>query len=404
MLSDPIEHRAPRCLWLTLADPEPRHNGQYVYSGGLIDAVIEAGAEVEVLGLSRPESQRCNGWREPHVVWWLPPKRPLSRWVSLASRLPHMAHRCFTSRTRDILDDLLARGKWDGIVFDSLSTAWALPRIMKRYADRTNRPKMLYVSHNHEESVRNRVADNQEHFLKRQAGRLDAYKASRLERDLVDAVDVVTAITPEDLSLYRRRNRHKPMEVLTPGYHGHRVASRRITTALPRRAIMVGSFDWIAKRMNLEEFVAVADPLFAEGGVELQAVGSAEEAFLDRLRRTVTASSFTGTVEDVTPYISDARVAIVPERNGGGFKLKLLEFVFNRIPVFGLTDAFAGVPLRHGESAMMFPDHAALAHGVREMIDDIDLLNRLQERAYEACRDRFDWSTRGRQVLAAIAA
>lgn len=402
MLSDERTSRPPRCLWLTMADPEPRHNGQYVFSGGLIDAVIEAGAEVEVLGLARPESQRCNGWREPHVVWWLPPNRPLSRWVSLASRLPHIAHRCFTSRTRSILDDLLARGDWDGIVFDSISGAWALPRIMRRYANQNHRPRLVYISHNHEESLRSRVADSQAHFLKRQASRLDAYKVSRLERHLIDTVDLVTAITPEDLSLYRQRRQDKPMDVLTPGYHGRRVAARRITASLPRRAVIVGSFDWIAKRMNLEEFVTVADPLFAAGGVELQAVGSAEESFLDRLRRVVTASSFTGTVDDVTGYMNDARVAIVPERNGGGFKLKLLEYVFNRIPVFGLTESFAGVPLRHGDSAMMFPDHAALAKGVLEMIDDVDLLNHLQERAFEVCRDRFDWSTRGRKILAAL--
>ena len=31
---------------------------------------------------------------------------------------------------------------------------------------------------------------------------------------------------------------------------------------------------------------------------------------------------------------------------------------------------------------MLYPDHAALAHGVLEAIDDVDRLNRLQERAF----------------------
>src|SRR5690348_2194999 len=86
----PSESGQPRmrCLWLTLADPEPRHNGQYVYSGGLIDSVAATGSEIEVLGLRRPDSPRCNGARDEHVVWWLPgePLDPLqSRWGSLAS-------------------------------------------------------------------------------------------------------------------------------------------------------------------------------------------------------------------------------------------------------------------------------------------------------------------------------
>jgi len=99
-----------RCLWLTLADPEPRHNGQYVYSGGLIDSVAATGSEIEVLGLRRPESRRSNGTRDEHVVWWLPgdPLDPLhSQWASLASWLPHIAYRCRTPAMRRVLRDLL---------------------------------------------------------------------------------------------------------------------------------------------------------------------------------------------------------------------------------------------------------------------------------------------------------
>src|SRR5512146_2330044 len=48
----PTDCGVMHCLWLTLADPEPRHNGQFVYSGGLIDA-LAAEVDVTVLGLAR---------------------------------------------------------------------------------------------------------------------------------------------------------------------------------------------------------------------------------------------------------------------------------------------------------------------------------------------------------------
>ena len=395
-----------RCLWLTLADPDPRHNGQYVYSGGLIDSVAATGTDIEVLGLRRPESLRCSGARDDHVVWWLPggPLDPLqSHWGSLTSPLPHIAYRCRTAAMRRELDGLLQRGGWDAIVFDGISVGWALAPVLAHCGGRADRPRLIYISHNHEESVRAQIAEGLRPFLRRQAVRYDALKVSRLERELVDGVDFVTAITPEDFSLYRRRRCDKPMGVLTPGYRGRRLKQRQISSDMPRRAVIVGSFDWIAKRMNVEEFVDVADPLFAEWRAELQVVGSAEETFLARLRERTVATAFTGTVPDVTRYMDDARIAIVPERNGGGFKLKVLEYVFNRIPVFALNGSFAGVPLRHNESVMLFPDPASLAHGVLEAIDDVDRLNRLQENAYAACRDDFDWASRGRQVLSAIA-
>ncbi|MBV8166042.1 MAG: hypothetical protein JO021_04565, partial [Alphaproteobacteria bacterium] len=101
-----------------MADPEPRHNGQYVYSGGLIDSLAAAGSHVEVLGLSRAESAHANGSRSSKVVWWLPEDTPHSRWGSLASTLPNIAYRCRTSGMRRMLAKLLRRDDWDGIVFD----------------------------------------------------------------------------------------------------------------------------------------------------------------------------------------------------------------------------------------------------------------------------------------------
>ncbi|MCW5568598.1 MAG: glycosyltransferase [Dokdonella sp.] len=373
-----------------------------VYSGGLIDAIARAGTDIEVVGLGRDESPRRNGCRDAHIVWWLAEHRPLSHWGSLASSLPHMAYRCRTAEMRRHLDDLLAKDDWDGIVFDGLSVGWALPQIRAHYAGRTARPRLIYVSHNHEESLRTRIAIRQGQFLKRQVVRLDALKVSRLERDLVDAVDLVTAITAEDCSLYQERRPAKPIEVLTPGYQGRRVPTRRITADLPRRAIIIGSFDWIAKRMNLEEFVGVADPLFAAHGAELQVIGSGDESFLAGLRKRALASSFTGTVDELDGYMDEARIAIVPELNGGGFKLKVLEYVFNRLPIFGLAGSVAGVPLVPNESIMLYADHAALARGVLDAMDDLELLNHIQQQAYTACIGKFDWASRGKWLRSAL--
>ena len=60
------------------------------------------------------------------------------------------------------------------------------------------------------------------------------------------------------------------------------------------------------------------------------------------------------------------------------------------------------MPLRHGDSIMLYPDHEALARGILTALDDLDLLNRLQENAFIACRDVFDWPRRGRMLYDAL--
>ncbi|MDE2228396.1 MAG: glycosyltransferase [Alphaproteobacteria bacterium] len=393
-----------RFLWLTLADPTPEYNGQYLYSGGLIDAIAGAGAEVVVVGLARLDSQRHDGARDGRVLWRLAADKPLSPRASLTSRLPNMAKRCTTPTMRRMLDEVLAGADFDTVVFDGISAGWALRRVTSRWPRRRKRPKIVYVSHNHESSLRKALAENHPGFLKRHGLKLDAYKVTRLERALVAEADLVTAITPEDHALYGAEWPRKRIEVLTPGYRGRAISERQITPDLPRRAVVVGSFDWIAKRLNIEEFINVADPIFAAHGVELEVVGSGDRAFFDQMQKSVVATHFTGTVDRVDRYMESARIAIVPERNGGGFKLKVLEYIFNRTPIFALEGSVAGVPLERDDSIQLYPDQRALATGVWRAIDDLGRLNRLQNRAFERCRDAFDWPSRGRHFLAAVSA
>ena len=76
----------------------------------------------------------------------------------------------------------------------------------------------------------------------------DAVKARRLERRIATEVDLLTAITPEDAALFAVRRDKKPVVVLPPGYGGRRLPRRQITSSVPRRAVVVGSFDWVASR------------------------------------------------------------------------------------------------------------------------------------------------------------
>src|SRR3546814_14578581 len=86
---------------------------------------------------------------------------------------------------------------------------------------------------------------------------------------------------------------------MPPGYDGRRVAERRITGEIPRRAIIVGSFQWIAKQMSLRDFVMAADPLFAAAGAELEIVGSGDPRFFEGLRAGLRATPLVGRVDSV---------------------------------------------------------------------------------------------------------
>ena len=322
----------------------------------------------------------------------------------MLSTLPHMASRASTAPLRRLLSDRLEQ-KWDAIVFDGLSAGWAVDGVAEHLRKHVLRPKIAYIAHNHEPSLRKEVACSHPPGPMRAALTYDALKVRRLERRIISLANLVTAITPEDRQLYAAQWPGTAISVLKPGYRGIAPAGGTpIGRDRPRRAVIVGSFDWVAKRRNLQEFLAVADPLVAASGVQLQVVGSADPPFLDRMRRHAMATEFTGKVDDIDRYMDQARMALVPELHGGGFKLKVLDYVFRRLPILAIHGSVAGMPLTHDESILYFRDHLSLAQGVVRVIDDFDRLNGLQESAIGRCHDQFDWGNRGAELRDMLAA
>ncbi|KJV09364.1 hypothetical protein VZ95_11970 [Elstera litoralis] len=297
----------------------------------------------------------------------------------------------------------MARQDWDAVVIDYVTMGWTLPLLMET-ARTTERPlRLVYVAHNHEASLR-RLAYRHSNAAAalRLAQRIDGARIAALEHRLLATVDCVTVTTAADLALFETDAPQQRYHILVPGYDGPELAERGLTAETPRRVVVVGSFDWIAKQQNLAEFLEAAAPL-ADHGIGIDIVGSGPPDLLAKWRQRFPYATIHGRVDAVEPYLQGARISLVPERTGGGFKLKVLNAVFQHCPVFGIAGSITQVPLAEGRSVRLFPDFPTLVHGIIQDIDNLDGLNALHTAAYAACRDHFHWSDRGKSLRRVLA-
>jgi hypothetical protein len=372
--------------------PHPPSYGKLLYSAGLTEALAATGAQVVGVGLVRESDPRPLPATQTRWHAVEAPRRGRIR--SLGSRYPSMTHA--TVGLRPAVAALLAGGEWDVVVVDHLETAWVADLAAEG-------PPVVYVAHNHEASVRTAAARASAGRADRRAVlRLEAAKAARLERRLIARAALVVAITDGDAARFGADARDTRVVVLTPGYAGPRVESRTIDARTPRQATIVTSLDWHVKQANLQALLAVADPVFAAAGVRLLVAGDAPSGLLDIVARTCRATTMLGRVDDLGPLLADTRVAIVAEPLGGGFKLKVLDFVHRRVPIVAIEGSIDGVPLTHPSELLTFPDASALACGVVDVVDDFDRLNRLQRAAFARCDGSFDWAERGVRLAAAL--
>lgn len=389
-----------RCLWVTRLVPYPPFvGGDATYSARLIESLAMAGVELTVL---------ChdNGGPPPPATsdakWVIVPFRDRGAARSLFGRTPAIVYRFSTPRIRRALDVLLRERSWDAVLIDNLAVVGALD-LGRRTWSKDRATLLVYVSHNHEETVRKQLAASApRRSPKRLALRWDAVKTAPIERGLVNAADLVTVNTDYDADLYRRHAPDQRYLVLTPGYDGSAVGGRMIEAQTPRRITLLGSYAWFAKQLNLWRFLEAGAGPLARAGIGIDIVGWTPDDFANRLRGSFPDVTVTGPVDRVEPFLARTRLGIVAEEIGGGFKHKVLRYVFNRVPVASLAGSVAGTPLVAGQSILEFPDLSRLVAGVIETIDDLARLNAVQEAAFRACEGRFAWADRGRALAEAM--
>jgi glycosyltransferase involved in cell wall biosynthesis len=388
-----------RGLWIARAVPFPLDTGDRIYTARLVQAVADAGVDLTFTGFaSQPAHAPPSDWP---VRWSVVPGAPHGTARALASTMPLVAASHATPAYRRHIAQL-AEQDWDFVVFDQYGTAWAMEPFLRRRGS-GHRPLLVHVAHDHEASVyASLVRGFRGSTLKRLGLWQNWLKTGRIERHIARTVDLVTAITTEDAARFAADAPQTASVVLTPGYDGAVSQRTVIDAAVPRNVVMVGNYKWVAKSENLRQFVAAADAAFHAKGITLHVVGSMSDSLADELRRSTRATVLHGFVDDIAPHFANARMAVVPEEMGGGFKLKFLDYIFGRVAVASLTHATAGLPEAIRQAMVLRADVTSLVQAIIDCIDDTAGLTALQEAALTAARARYRWEDRGRDLLDAI--
>ena len=393
----------PHCLWLARTIPLPLNTGDNVYTARLAQALAAAGASVTFVGTLSPAASPLQPEEalERRIVWSIVPGRPNPTALGLVSRFPLVAARFGTRSYAQHLGAMLRGHDFDAVILDQYAMVWAIEQIERSKRHRA-RPLVVYIAHNFETKLAADIACNFHGSRYRKAAlHANARKTANAELTLARAADMVVTLTADDAQESARLSPNVKL-VLPPGYDKPHMPERQIVQATPRRVAIVGSFRWTPKQMNLTSFLEAADPIFQNAGVGLDVVGEMPDALRKAWEPRVTATKFHGFVDDLGEFLAARRMGLVIEETGGGFKLKALDYIFNRVPIAAISGSVAGLPLTPGLHYLSFESMRELAEGIVAAIDDLARLNSLQRVAYERCTTAFDWSDRGRTLCTAI--
>ncbi len=193
----------------------------------------------------------------------------------------------------------------------------------------------VFISHNVETQLSYSTYIYQKNPIKKLAYYLDYIKTKYYEKKFISQYDCITTICDVDKELFTKIFPNKKIEVLPPIID---IDNCKISTDhIEDKFIICGAFHWGPKYVNLKLLLSSANiGKYNESGHELMIVGRANKKDVDYVNKNYPGVHMTGFVESVVPYYEKARIAIVPELVGGGFKLKIAEAVQYSKPIVAI--------------------------------------------------------------------
>jgi glycosyltransferase involved in cell wall biosynthesis len=226
-------------------------------------------------------------------------------------------------------------------------------------------------------------------------------KIRHYEARLFKLFDLVTVVSEQDRTacLKNLPGYRGPIAIIPNGVDcAHHQPG--LTEVCPNTLVYNGSLTYSANYDAIQYFLAEIFPIIKKeiSDVTLSITGSTQGVNLSGLK--LDDSVFlTGYVEDVRPPVATSTACIIPIRQGGGTRLKILEAMALGTPVVSTSKGAEGLDLTPGEHLLTADNPRAFAAQVIRLLRQPDLQQRLARQARQRVEREYDWQKIGQRFV-----
>jgi glycosyltransferase involved in cell wall biosynthesis len=226
-------------------------------------------------------------------------------------------------------------------------------------------------------------------------------KQRAYESRILRRFDLVTMVSKQDqlATLQVLRNHETKVEVVPNGVD---CRHNRPGLSRPRSKHLVfnGSLTFGANYDAMQYFLRKIYPLIRQDmpGVSLTITGATNGVDLDGLELDESVQ-FSGFVDDIRYEMSKATVCVVPVRQGGGTRLKILEAMALGIAVVATTKGAEGFTAVDGEHLLLADDPKTFTNRTMELLCNDFLRQRVTANARRLVEERYDWAQIGKRFV-----
>jgi glycosyltransferase involved in cell wall biosynthesis len=207
---------------------------------------------------------------------------------------------------------------------------------------------------------------------------------------------MVMAVSPRDQQLFCKDLQGTPIVVIPNGVDTDYFTPQNPRPEKDRTIIFTGAMNYYPNHHAAKNFIKSIFPLIQNSipDVQLVIVGAnPPQSLLDLASSQVI---ITGRVPDVRPWLSQAQIAVVPIRVGGGTRLKILEAMAMNIPVISTSVGCEGLDVKNGKNILIADDDKHFAKSVVNLLTNREIRVSLSEQGYALVMEQYRWDSIGR--------
>lgn len=382
-----------RVLFLGAWFPFPADNGSKIRVYHLLRAVGEK-HEVTLVSLafgsSRPEqfSTLCQA---VYPIFYNPFVRPrLFQWLRYFSLSPIMA--LPIRAMNQVVNELLNTSAFDVVI--------ASTEVVARYALRFQIPRIL-EEHNSLSRLMQERYEAEGSYIQRTSHWVAWQKAQFYEQRLFQQFDQVVMVSERDRQMSQQLVAKYPGRVqCVPNGVDCEHNRPGLAVPIPNTLIFNGSLTYQANYDAIDYFLQTIYPLIqtAIPNVSLTITGSTDGVPLEKLKTDNTVH-FTNYLADVRPAVAQSWICVVPLRQGGGTRLKILEAMALGTPVVATSKGAEGLDLKPNKHILIADKPETFACTVIQLLQNTPLCQTLATNGRQLVETHYNWQAIGQQFL-----
>lgn len=384
-----------RILFLSRWYPYPADNGSKIRVFNLIKELARSHEITLISFAAAPVSPEDTAamrayCAEVHSVVYKPfqPKSTKSM-AGFLSRKPRSLVDCYSEEFQQLVNTAVQQTQYDLVIASQIEMALYTTAL-------THIPKILEeieISIFYDKFVK------EQRPLKRLRHRLTWEKWAGFLADTLRTYDGCTVVSdPEVAPIHRALPGYEPIAVIPNGADIARFTGD-FGAPQPNTLVYTGALTYHVNFDAMQFFLRDIFPLIQQAvpDVKLYIAGRLDGVPVDQLPKN-DAVIYTGHLSDIRPRVAQSWISIVPERIGGGTRIKVPEAMALGSPVVATTRGATGLKVTPGHDILVADQPQEFAASVIRLLKDAELRATLSRNGRATVETHYDWSKIGIQL------